>query len=129
MSDYKTNGSGRAPCKPLTGNSWMFSNKKKPRLYYEKDSEWREAIWTLISPNSNKLYVTQDSTMTIHWYSINSQMDYQPSSHGPAMAYISHGPADAEILSSVMDSRRRPTSEILAIFMGEPTSAEAEENV
>jgi len=41
------------------------------------------------------------------------------------MAYISHGPADAEILSSVMDSRRRPTSEILAIFMGQPTSAES----
>src|ERR1700677_1127565 len=123
------NGSGTVQCKPLIGSLQMCSNKKRLKPYYEEDSRWKEASWTLISPNSNKLYVTQDSTMTIHWYSINSQMDYQPSSHGPPMAYISHGPADAEILSSVMDSRRRPTSEILAIFMGEPTSAEAEENV
>ena len=50
-------------------------------------------------------------------------------SHGPAMAYISHGPADTESLSEFMGSRRRPTSEILAIFMGQPTSAESEKDV
>ena len=45
------------------------------------------------------------------------------SSHGPAMAYMSHGRADAESLLEFMDSRRRPTSEILVIFLGQPTSA------
>ena len=45
-------------------------------------------------------------------------------SHGPAMAYMSHGRADAESLLEFMDSRRRPTSEILVIFLGQPTSAE-----
>ena len=47
-------------------------------------------------------------------------------SHGPAMAYMSHGSADVESPSEVMDSGRRPTSEILAIFMGQPTSVESE---
>ena len=41
------------------------------------------------------------------------------------MAYMTHGSADVESLSEVMDSRRRPTSEFLAIFMDEPTSAES----
>ena len=45
-------------------------------------------------------------------------------SHGPAMAYMSHGRADAESLLEFMDSWRRPTSEILVIFLGQPTSAE-----
>ena len=45
-------------------------------------------------------------------------------SHGPAMAYMSHGRADAESLLEFMDSRRRPTLEILVIFLGQPTSAE-----
>ena len=39
------------------------------------------------------------------------------------MAYMSHGRADAESLLEFMDSRRRPTSEILVIFLGQPTSA------
>ena len=46
-------------------------------------------------------------------------------SHGPAMAYMSHGRADAESLLDFMDSRRRPTSEILTIFLGQLTSAES----
>ena len=46
-------------------------------------------------------------------------------SHGTAMAYMSHGRADAESLLDFMDSRRRPTSEILTIFLGQPTSAES----
>ena len=50
--------------------------------------------------------------------------DHRHSSHGPAMAYMSHGRADAESLLEFMDSRRRPTSEILVIFLGQPTSAE-----
>ena len=45
-------------------------------------------------------------------------------SHGPAMAYMSHGRADAESLLEFMDSRHRPTSEILVIFLGQLTSAE-----
>ena len=40
------------------------------------------------------------------------------------MAYMSHGRADAESLLEFMDSWRRPTSEILVIFLGQPTSAE-----
>ena len=52
----------------------------------------------------------------------------QPS-HGPAMAYISHGPANAESLSEFMGGRCRLMSEILAIFMGQPTSAESEKDV
>ena len=44
------------------------------------------------------------------------------------MAYMTHGSADTESLSKVMGSRRRPTSEFLAIFMDEPTSAESENN-
>ena len=46
-------------------------------------------------------------------------------SHGPAMAYMSHGRADAESLLDFMDSRHRPTSEILTIFLGQPTLAES----
>ena len=45
-------------------------------------------------------------------------------SHGPAMAYMSHGRADAKSLLEFMDSRRQPTLEILVIFLGQPTSAE-----
>ena len=37
---------------------------------------------------------------------------------------MSHGRADAESLLEFMDSRRWPTSEILVIFLGQPTSAE-----
>jgi hypothetical protein len=40
------------------------------------------------------------------------------------MAYIIHGPADVKNLPRFMDSRRRPTSEILPYLMGQPTSAE-----
>ena len=40
------------------------------------------------------------------------------------MAYMSHGRADAESLLEFMDSRCRPTSEILVIFLGQLTSAE-----
>ena len=40
------------------------------------------------------------------------------------MAYMSHGRADAESLLEFMDSRHRPTSEILVIFLGQPMSAE-----
>jgi hypothetical protein len=36
-----------------------------------------------------------------------------PFSHGSAIAYISHGPADTRILESVMDSQHWPTSEML----------------
>ena len=39
---------------------------------------------------------------------------------------MSHGSADVESPSEVMDSGRRRTSEILAIFMGQPTSVESE---
>ena len=39
------------------------------------------------------------------------------------MAYMSHGRADAESLLEFMDSWRRPTSEILVIFLGQPMSA------
>ena len=46
-------------------------------------------------------------------------------SHGPAMAYMSHGRADAESLLDFMDSQHRPTLEILTIFLGQPTSAES----
>ena len=45
-------------------------------------------------------------------------------SHGPAMAYMSHGRADAESLLEFMDSQRQLTSEILVIFLGQPTLAE-----
>ena len=41
------------------------------------------------------------------------------------MAYMSHGRANAESLLDFMDSRRRPTSEILTIFLGQPTLAES----
>ena len=41
------------------------------------------------------------------------------------MAYMGHGSADIESLSEVMDSQGQPTSEFLAIFMDEPTSAES----
>ena len=41
------------------------------------------------------------------------------------MAYMSHGRADAESLLDFMDSRRWPTSEILTIFLGQPTLAES----
>ena len=41
------------------------------------------------------------------------------------MAYMSHGRADAESLLDFMDSQRQPTSEILTIFLGQPTSAES----
>ena len=41
------------------------------------------------------------------------------------MAYMSHGRANAESLLDFMDSRRRPTSEILTIFLGQLTSAES----
>ena len=44
-------------------------------------------------------------------------------SHGPAMAYMSHGRANAESLLEFMDSRRQPMSEILVIFLGQLTSA------
>ena len=40
------------------------------------------------------------------------------------MAYMSHGRADAESLLEFMDSRRWLMSEILVIFLGQPTSAE-----
>ena len=40
------------------------------------------------------------------------------------MAYMSHGRADAKSLLEFMDSRRRPTSEILVIFLGQPMLAE-----
>ena len=50
-------------------------------------------------------------------------MTVNSNSHGPAMAYMSHGRADAKSLLEFMDSRRRPTSEILVIFLGQPTSA------
>ena len=40
------------------------------------------------------------------------------------MAYMSHGRADAESLLEFMDSQHQPTSEILVIFLGQPTSAE-----
>ena len=46
-------------------------------------------------------------------------------SHGPAMAYMSHGRANAESLLEFMDSRRRLTLEILNIFLGQLTSAES----
>ena len=46
-------------------------------------------------------------------------------SHGPAMAYMNHGRADAESLLEFMDSRRRPTLEILTIFLGQLTSAKS----
>ena len=49
--------------------------------------------------------------------------DCQGDSHGPAMAYMSHGRADAKSLLEFMDSRHRPTLEILVIFLGQPTSA------
>ena len=45
------------------------------------------------------------------------------------MAYISHGTADARILESVMDSRCRPTSEMLPLFMDKPTSVVSEEHL
>ena len=38
---------------------------------------------------------------------------------------MSHGRADAESLLDFMDSWRRPTSEILPIFVGQPTAAES----
>ena len=40
------------------------------------------------------------------------------------MAYMSHGRADAENLLEFMDSRGQLRSEILAIFLGQPMSAE-----
>ena len=40
------------------------------------------------------------------------------------MAYMSHGRANAKSLLEFMDSWRRPTSEILVIFLGQLTSAE-----
>ena len=45
------------------------------------------------------------------------------------MADMGHGLADAQSLSEVMDSRRRPTSETLVIFMGQPTSVQSEKDV
>ena len=38
---------------------------------------------------------------------------------------MSHGRADAESLLDFMDSRHWPTSEILTIFLGQPTLAES----
>ena len=38
---------------------------------------------------------------------------------------MSHGRADAKSLLDFMDSQRRPTSEILTIFLGQPTSAKS----
>ena len=47
------------------------------------------------------------------------------SSYGPAMAYMSHGRADAESLLEFMDSWRWPTLEILTIFLGQLTLAKS----
>ena len=44
------------------------------------------------------------------------------------MAYMSHGRADAESLLEFMDSRRRPMSEILVIFLGQPMLAEVRDS-
>ena len=41
------------------------------------------------------------------------------------MAYMSHGRADAESLLDFMDSQRWLMSEILTIFLGQPTLAES----
>ena len=41
------------------------------------------------------------------------------------MAYMSHGRANAERLLDFMDSRHRPMSEILTIFLGQPMLAES----
>ena len=52
-----------------------------------------------------------------------AHLAWSPFSHGPAMANIRHGRADVETLNAVMGSQRRPTSEILAIFLDQLTSA------
>ena len=44
------------------------------------------------------------------------------------MAYMSHGRANAKSLLEFMDSQRRLMSEILAIFLGQPTSAEVRDS-
>ena len=44
-------------------------------------------------------------------------------SHGPAMAYMSHGRASAKSLLEFMDSKHQLTLEILAIFLGQLTLA------
>ena len=44
------------------------------------------------------------------------------------MAYMSHGRADAESLLDFMDSRRRLMSEILTIFLGQPTLADVRDS-
>src|ERR1700677_4110561 len=71
------NGSGRAQCRPLIGNSRMFLNKKKLRLYYDEDLKWKEVTWMLTSPSSNRPYAMQGLIKMTHWCSTNSQMDYQ----------------------------------------------------
>ena len=55
------------------------------------------------------------------WHSENS--------HGPAMAYMSHGRADAESLLEFMDSQCRPMSEILTISWVSRRWPKAEEDV
>jgi hypothetical protein len=44
-------------------------------------------------------------------------------SHGTAVAYISHGPADGEILSWFMGQLTSADTGILSCFMDQPTSA------
>src|ERR1700677_113832 len=72
-----TNGSGRAPCRPSIGNSRMSSNKRRRKPYYDEDSGWKEVTWMLTSPSSNRQYAMRGLTKTTHWYSTNSQTDYQ----------------------------------------------------
>ena len=45
------------------------------------------------------------------------------------MADMGHGSANTQSLSEVMDSRHRPTSETLAIFMGRLMSVKSERDV
>src|ERR1700677_1685455 len=76
MCSSMMNGYGKVQCKPSIGSSQMYSNKKKPKHYYEKDSKWKEATWTPTFQNSSRPYDTQDSTTTTLWSSTSLPMDY-----------------------------------------------------
>src|ERR1700677_4329631 len=55
----------------------MFSNKRRRKLYYDKESGCKEVTWMLTSPSSNRQYAMRGLTKTTHWCSTSSQTDYQ----------------------------------------------------
>ena len=117
VDKYKTGGKVQLLCDTYT---WYCTA-------YGKQSPNKDVIEN--GPEAHRrYYVTLRHTRMVcsrrHHGSMWVIVERSGSSHGPAMAYMSHGRADAESLLEFMDSRRQPTSEILVIFLGQPTSAE-----